>query len=158
MVARQPLLEAMLDEPGRTLRTFEPMAARAAERQRRVTTTIEEQQRLLAFFERFGHRRDETRGEPFSRFQLFPFQIDDRNVRHRDAGEAARKDRMAVASDERIDVALDRRGCGCQHDRELAEIATHHGHVAALIVHAIFLLESLIVLLVDDDEAELTER
>ena len=56
MVARQPLLEAMLDEPCRTLRTFEPMAARATERQRRVTTTIEEQQRLLAFFERFSDR------------------------------------------------------------------------------------------------------
>ena len=34
-------------------------------------------------------------------------------------------------------------------------MAAHHRHVAGVIMHAIFLLVSLVVLLVDDDEAEI---
>ena len=34
-------------------------------------------------------------------------------------------------------------------------MAAHHGHVAGVIVHAVFLLVGGIVLLIDDDQAEI---
>ena len=89
-MARQLFLEAVLDEPRRALRAFEAMATRSAERQRRVTATIEKKQRLLAFLERFRDCADEALREPFSRLKLLGFEIDQRNVGHRDAREAAR--------------------------------------------------------------------
>ena len=52
MVADQPPLEAVIDQPGVAMRTLQAEAAGAAERQRREAAAIEEQQRLLAAFER----------------------------------------------------------------------------------------------------------
>ena len=40
----------------------------------------------------------------------------------------------------------------------LPRLRAHHGHVAALVVHAVLLLEAGVVLLVDDDQAEVLER
>ncbi len=35
----------------------------------------------------------------------------------------------------------------------LTDCAAYHGHVAALVVHAVFLLEAAVVFFVDDDES-----
>ena len=133
MVAGQLLLEAMLDEPSCALRTFEAVTARSAERQRRISTAIQKQQRLLAFFERLGHRRDEALATAICPASSFSERkIDRRHVRHVDARKAARQDGVAIAPDQRVDVAFDRRRCGGEDDGELAEVAAHDGHVAAL--------------------------
>ena len=47
--------KAMLHQPARTLRALEAMTAHPAKRQRRITTTVEEEQRLLALLQRLGH-------------------------------------------------------------------------------------------------------
>ena len=39
-----------------------------------------------------------------------------------------------------------------------AEVPAHHRHVARLIDDAILLLERLLMLLIDDDQAEIAER
>ncbi|MNX80352.1 hypothetical protein D3C86_1120110 [compost metagenome] len=54
LVALQLIAEAVLHQPAGTLRALETVAADAAERQRRITTAIEEQQRLLALFDRLA--------------------------------------------------------------------------------------------------------
>ena len=48
MMTDQPLAEAMIDQPGVADGAGEAMPAGAAQRQRRIAATIEEQQRLLA--------------------------------------------------------------------------------------------------------------
>ena len=128
-MAGQLFLEAVLDEPRGTLRTFEAMAAGAAEGQCRIPATIEKEQRLLVFFECFGDRTDEALRQPFARFELLGLEVDQRHIRHRDARKASGEHGMAIASDERVDVAFDRRRRGREHDRKLAEIAAHDRHV-----------------------------
>ena len=154
MVAVQAAAEAMLDEPGRALRTVEAMAAGAAQRQRRVAAPVEEQQRLLLAASVSVHRVDQQRRQPFAALRRVFAQVDGVDVGQFDAGEAARQDEMAIAARARVDVAFDRRRGGGEHDGQLAEVGAHDGHVARLVVDAIVLLEALVVLLVDDDEAE----
>ena len=146
--------KAVLDQPGRALRTFDAVAACAAERQRRITAPVEKQQRLLLFGERLVHRLDQRRGQPLAALGRVLRRsigvISGSSI----AGEAARQNEMAIAPVARIDMAFDRRRRRRQHDRRTwPDAGAHDGHVAALIVDAILLLEPLIVLFVDDDEA-----
>ena len=48
MVTLQLPAKAVLDQPGRAIRTAEPVAALTAQRQRRIAAAIKKQQRLLA--------------------------------------------------------------------------------------------------------------
>ncbi len=64
---------------------------------------------------------------------------------------------MAVAALLGIDQALDRGRGRAQDHRRLPEMAAHHRHVARLIGHALLLLVALVVLLIDDDQAEIGE-
>ena len=52
VMADQPPPEAMIDQPGVAVRAGEPVAAAAAERERRIAAAVEEQQRLLAALDR----------------------------------------------------------------------------------------------------------
>ena len=81
MMTDEAVAEAMVDEPGRTLRALKAMAAAAAEREGRVATAIEEQQRLLAFRHRLGDRRHELRRHPSPRVRPIDPQIDRLDVR-----------------------------------------------------------------------------
>ena len=66
MVADELAAKAVLDQPGRTVRALEAVAADAAERQRRIAAAVEEQQRLFAASPAFRcmcvdqHRRQEA--------------------------------------------------------------------------------------------------
>ena len=66
--------------------------------------------------------------------------------------------KVPIAARARIDVAFDRRRRRGKYHRQTTEPRAHHCHVASLIVDAIFLLEPLVVLFVDDDEAEIDKR
>ena len=48
MMADQPTLEAVIDQPGVAIRALQTESAGAAQRQRRIAAAIEEQQGLLA--------------------------------------------------------------------------------------------------------------
>ena len=52
MVADELAAKAVLDQPARAVRALEAVAADAAERQRRIAAAVEEEQRLLAAFQR----------------------------------------------------------------------------------------------------------
>ena len=64
---------------------------------------------------------------------------------------------MAVAALLGVDQALDRGRGRAQHHGRLPEMAAHHRHVARLIGDALLLLVALVVLLIDDDQAEIGE-
>ena len=60
MVADELAAKAVLDQPARTVRALEAVAADAAERQRRIAAAVEEEQRLLAALERLADLRRRT--------------------------------------------------------------------------------------------------
>ena len=154
VMAIQALLEAVLDEPRGALGAFAAVPARAAQRQRGIAAPVEKQQRLLAFFQRLGHGLDEARGEPPAFVGLLALEVDRRDVGHIGAGVAALENGMTIAARQCVDVAFDRGRGGGEHDRELAEIGAHHAHIARLIVYAVILLVALVVLFIDDDQAQ----
>ena len=155
VVAVEAAAIAVLDQPGRALRAIDAMAAGAAQRERRVAAAVEVEQRLLLRGERLGHGLDEDGGEPFAALGRMLAQVDGRHVRQLGARIAAGQVHVAVAAGAGVDVAFDRGRGGGEDDRELGEIAAHDGHVAGLVVDAVLLLEAGVVLLVDDDQAEL---
>ncbi len=66
MVANQPPLEAVIDQPGVAVRARHAVAAGVAQRQRREAAAVEEQQRLLAALERDLHRFGQSRRDEAS--------------------------------------------------------------------------------------------
>ena len=64
MMAFEPAAESVLDQPGGAIRAFESEAAFAAERPRRITAAIEEEEILLAALKRLRDRIDENGREP----------------------------------------------------------------------------------------------
>src|SRR4051812_21706793 len=75
MAYKRPL-EAMIDQPGIAVRTIEPQAAGAAKRERRISASIEKQQRLLPAFERRLHGTCKARRDEASARRAFALQVD----------------------------------------------------------------------------------
>src|ERR1039458_5512311 len=87
MVAHQPPLEAVIDQPGVAIRALQAEAAGAAERERRVAAAIEEQQRLLAAFERVLDRFRQPRRDEAAALRSFAPHVD--GLDHRPVRAAA---------------------------------------------------------------------
>src|SRR4051812_876267 len=76
MMADELAFETMIDQPGVAVRTVEPEAAGAAERERRIAAPIEEQQSLLTAFQRGLHGAGETRRDEAAARRAFALQVD----------------------------------------------------------------------------------
>src|SRR5262252_10286520 len=108
MVADQPALEAMVDQPGIAVLTGEAVPAVAAERQRRVAAAIEEQQRLLAALERGLDRFCQSRRDEAPARRAFTTQVDRLDLRQMRTAEALGQMQPAIAGAPRIHLGLDR--------------------------------------------------
>src|SRR5258708_35581676 len=75
MMADELAPKAVIDQPGVAVRTIEPEAAGAAERERRIAAAIEEQQRLLTAFQRRLHRAGKPRRNEASARRALPLQV-----------------------------------------------------------------------------------
>ena len=101
MMADQPPLEAVIDQPGVAVRAGQAIAAGVAQRQRRKAAAVEEQQRLLAALERDLHRFGEPRRDEaparraFAREDRSPRPTADAGRRSAPADAAARSGRAA---------------------------------------------------------------
>ena len=91
MMADQPPLEAVIDQPGVAIRTLQPEAAGAAQRERRIAAAVEKQQRLLAALERHLHRFGEPRRDEAAARRALAPQIDRLDRRQMRAAEALRQ-------------------------------------------------------------------
>src|SRR5439155_23385360 len=140
MVANQPALEAMIDQPGVAVLAGEAMAAVAAERERRITAPIEEQERLLAARKRDLDRLSEPRRDEASARRAFAAQINRFNMRQMCAAETLGQMQPPIARAARVHLGFDRRCGGREHDRNFGDACAHHRHVARMIVYAVFLL------------------
>ena len=79
-------------------------------------------------------------------------------VRQRGPAKTAGKVHLVVTALVGIDPALDRRRRRGENDGKIADPAAHHRHVSGIVEHPVLLLVGRIVLLVDDDQAEILER
>ena len=151
MVAVEPMPIAMLDQPGGALGAVETVAARPAQRQRRIAAPIEEQERLLTLLERLRHGAHQRRGQPLvlcgGSLRMSIVTISGSLAPRKADGQFD----VAIAPGARVHVALDRGRRRGENDGKFAEACPHDCHVAGLVVNAVFLLEALVVLLVDDD-------
>ena len=155
MVADQPLAKPVIHQPGVADGAGKAMPAGAAQRQRRVAAAIEEQQRLLAPLDRDLNLLGEPRRDEAAAHRRFAPQIDRLDMRHMLAAEPRRQHHALIAALARIDLGLDRRRRRRQHDRNFRDMRAHHRHVAGMIMRAFVLLVGLVVLFIDDDQAEI---
>ena len=134
------------------------MAAIPAQRQRRIAAPVQEQHRLLAAAPRLLDASDGARRQPSPARRTFALEVDQGDVRQPGEAEARGKLEPAVAPAFGVEPGLDRRRRRGQHDRRLLETRAHDRHVARVVDDALLLLVGALVLLVDDDEAEVGER
>src|SRR5690242_15993373 len=81
VMADELTLEAVIDQPRIAVRAVEAKAASAAQRERRVTAAIEEQQRLLAPLQRGLHDAGKARRDEAAARRAFALQVDGFNRR-----------------------------------------------------------------------------
>ena len=155
MVADQPLAKAVIHQPGVADGAGEAMPAGAAQRQRRIAAAVEEQQRLLAPLDRDPDLLGQPRRDEAAARRRLAAQIDRLDMRHVLAAEARRQHDALIAALARIDLGLDRRRRGRQHDRDFGDMRAHHRHVAGVIMRAVVLLVGLVVLFIDHDQPEI---
>ena len=155
MVADQPPLEAVIDQPGVAIRALQAEAAGAAQRERRVAAAIEEQQRLLFAFERVLHRLGQPRRDEAAARRAFAPHVDRLDRRQMRAAETLGQMDALVAAAPRVDFRFDRGRRRGQHHRDFRHAAAHHRHVAGVIMRAVLLLVGGVVLFIDDDQTEI---
>ena len=158
MVADEPAPEAVIDQPGVAIRACQPKPAAAAERERGVAAAVEEEERLLAAFERGGHRCGQPRRDEAAARRAFGAQIDRLDGGKTLAAETLGQVHASVTAAPRVDLGLDRRRSRDEHNGDAGAARAHHRHVARMVAHALLLLVGGIVLLVDHDQPEIGIR
>jgi hypothetical protein len=158
MVANQPMPEAMIDQPGVAVRTGEPVAASATECQRRIAAPVEKQQRLFVALKREANLVRESRRDVAAARRSLASEVDGLDCGQILAAEPLRQPQAPVAATPGVHFGLDRRRRGRKRNRDVCNARAHHGHVARVIAHAVLLLVGRVMLLVDDDEAEVGIR
>ena len=141
VMALQPALEAVLDQPGGARGAMQAVAAAPAQGQRRVAAPVEEQQRLAAFGQRRGQRRAQGGRDEATRRRAVAAHVDDLDRRRRRAAVARRQVAGAVAAAFDIDEGLQGWRRRDQDDGDVALPGAHHRHVAGMVADAIVLLE-----------------
>ena len=158
MVAFQPAGEPVFDQPGGALRALQAQAAGAAQGERRISAAVEIKQGLFPRRQRFGHRGDDAVGKPAAARRPFLPQVEQFDLWHRGAGVAFRQDQPRIAPAFDIGDGFQRRRRGGEQHGNPLERRPDDRHVPGVIDHAVFLLEALVVLLVDDDQAQFGHR
>ena len=157
MVADEPPPETVVDQPRIAIRTCQTKAALAAQRQRRITATIEEQQRLLTTFDdvrtasasRGAMKR--PRGGPSVRRSIASMP-----GRCWPPNRSGKWTRLANARGVHWTWVSTDGVADTQHDRHVGAARPYHRHVAR--VDVLLLLVGRIVLLIDDDQTKVGIR
>src|SRR5690606_16036776 len=98
VMAQQLTAKTVLDQPCRAGGALEPVPADAAKRQRRVTSPVEEEERLLLPPESLAHARDQERGKEAALCRRMPAHVYRGKFGKRRIGKAAGQCNTAIAS------------------------------------------------------------
>ena len=155
MVARKPANQPVFDHPTCAIGTLKAVATCSAQGKRRKAAAVEEQQALLAAFHALFQRLEQCGRNPMLTLGRVQGEIDGLDFRHFGRAEPRRDFQPLIAAN--CDhMARFQRGRGRrQHDGKAFKAATHHGNIAGMVPHAIFLLETALMRFVDDDEPQI---
>ena len=142
------------------VRAIDRAGALAAEDRGRETAAVQQDQRLLPPVEpkwiaSRSARLRITSGP--SRGVLFA-HVDDGDCGQRPVEDAALEDHALVFARHRVVIALHRRRRRSEDDERARPLTADDGDVAAVVARALVLLVRGVVLLVDDNQADLFER
>ena len=158
LVADQPLQKAVLHHARIAVIAAHLVPAGAAERDRRITTPVQEQQRLFALVHPRRHRSRQSVRYPAVRGQLFAAHVDGPHLGQFGGAEARAKVKARIFARFGIGPAFQAgRGRG-QHHRRAADRRAQHRHVAGIVENTLFLLVAAVVFLIDHDQPQLAER
>ena len=150
MVAAQPTVGAVQNEPRVAVAALDRLAAVVAEHDRRESAAVDEEEGLLAALEPFADGLDEALGEA-GRERQAPHVVE-RDPRHAGpAGALGEPQPPAPAGGAEVN-GLQGGGRGAEHHRDPFHGAAHEGEVPGGVPESLLLLVGRVVLLVDDDE------
>src|SRR5688572_1929450 len=162
VVTRQALGRAMDRERNRAVRTGGHVAAGAALDKGGESAPVQQQDGLLA-------PSDGVAQGPIQRFREHPAEwihcnrgtlhahVDDLHLGHRATADTFRKCQEPIRLTLRIGPALERWSRGAENHDPALGLRAHDGNVASVITRCFALLVTRLVLLVDDDGAEVGE-
>ena len=165
VVALQPLTFAgqsifvrrlVMRKRNRAVLAIELFAAGAANHGEGVAAAIKQHQRLLAALKRSLDLRNQRAREQLLLARLLKFgsHVDELDRRQRAIHNAFAQIDACVLALRRIVPALKRRSCRAQHRNCSGALGAHHRNVARVVAGSLLLLVALVVLFVDEDEAE----
>ncbi|MBE7452555.1 MAG: hypothetical protein HS111_27850 [Kofleriaceae bacterium] len=158
VVTDQAIGRAVVGHRHRAVPAAERVAAGLAHHEGREAAAVEEQDRLLAgsqgLVDGAGQRR---RQHALAVGQPAP-EVDDLDRRQRGARGAAGHDQEPEAAGAGGGVGLEARGGRAQDGDGAGALGADQGDVAAVVAHALVLLERAVVLLVDDDHPQVGDR
>ncbi len=124
------------------------------------TAAVQQQDHLAALAQRLVHRRVQVAADRAARAArvLVVSQVDGAHRRHRAAEHAAGHRHQSIAARHGPLPALQRGRGRAQHQRHLLDFAAGQGHVAGVVARRGLLLESRLVLLIQDHQAQVRHR
>ncbi len=152
-------------ERNRAILAFKLFAAGATDDRKRVTASIEQNQRLLAAFERVAgllYKRPGKKLLTMAGFRprllkLAPhvdqFHLGQRAIHHTVLDFDAR-----VLSLHRVLPALERRRRRTQHYHRAGKLGPHHRNIARVVARRLLLLVALVVFLIDENQPQIGRR
>ena len=149
---------AVLYQPRGAVGALHPVAAMAAQGQRRVTAAIEEQHCLLAASQCLPHGLDQWRSQEASAVRRGLPQIDQLDFRQSCAAMPAGQAQVLVSPGLDVHDCLQAGRCRDQHRRARAQPSADDGHVAGIVDDAVLLLERGLMLLIHHHQAEVGKR
>ena len=147
----------MLDHTCVAVIAFYLMAAGAADRNGRVTAAVQKQKRLLARVEPRSDSVPQRRRNPVAWREFLPAHVHGAHLRQVHLAEAVAELKLPVLAGFGIHPAFQAGGGRCQDHLRRADRGAQHRHVTCVIGHSILLLVGSVVLLIDDDQAEIAE-
>ena len=90
-----------------------------------------------------------------ARFEKLLAHVDEIDARHRAVTNAGKQFEKLVFPQLRVVAAFKTGRCGTEHHASTGVLRAHHGDIAAVIARILFLLVALIVLFIDNDEAQI---
>ena len=158
MMALQPPDQAMFDHPRGAIGTLKTVPAGPAQSQRRIAAAIEEQQHLLAARQHVVDGAYQRRRDPPPALGRIAQQVDGGNLGHFCNAITTRQLEFLVMPQRHLRLRFDGRGRGGEHHRTPLEPPAHDGHVARMIMDAVFLLETGLMRFVDNDQTKIAVR
>ena len=156
VVAAQPAVGAVQDEPRVAVAALDRFAAVVAQHDRCEPPAIDEQEGLLPALQPLVDGREQPLGEPGDEGPL-PHVVE-HDPRHSGPGGAFRELQAAAPASGGQVHGFERRGRGSEHHGDGLDGAAHEGEIARGVSEALLLLVRRIVFLVDDDHGGPQER